>query len=334
MTITESLKKVNDIFLQKPTSAVTLNLITSSKSGDDVQYTVFKGSLDVDVGQKMYDIGLNSLKKYQSQISSHTIRLEPYTSDELEDGIGDQDKNIMYISSKTDADGVHLIPHFDEIFPEIGNSDLDEFDLTSKNKLWAYVIRISIDNAFIYLLNKATASTIIGDKEKILFKPLHHEKYSDLDTKALSLSTIVDCIYYEPDNEDKILFILDKSGFESIFRYVDYYRNDIAQKIPKLSSKALILNEDKLLSLCEHDIRKIKRLKRILDKGKYLNFTDAHVPSLIDEYNLDITLEQGKMVVTSRNVYQILCVLEDYCAKSYVNDDKLLVGAAKTVQRT
>ena len=55
----------------------------------------------------------------------------------------------------------------------------------------------------------------------------------------------------------------------------------------------------------------------------------------INTYNLNINLddESGKMIVTSKNIYQVLSVLEDYCALSHINKNRMIISAAQTVKR-
>lgn len=326
--LNKTYQNLSNIFKENPVDTVELFFITSTKSKNRNKYSAYRAPLELGVTPgTLYNIGENTLKKYDLYKKDNKLIFTEYSVYANKEDDTSDEGELTYIFSDEDGKGVHSIPNYDEILTQLKSGELDEFDHDNQ-KPWAYIIRIKIDNDCIYLFRKATKQTLIGDDDFILNK--EGGKYNYFPHILVSLSRYADCIVM-----DDIMFIFDKNNFESIFRYNDYYVQYIEERIEHLVGMNLVHDELGLVEMCKTDLRKVRRLKRVLDKKSYQNYTHDNLIDTINTYNLNINLddESGKMIVTSKNIYQVLSVLEDYCALSHINKNRMVISAAQTVKR-
>ncbi len=87
----------------------------------------------------------------------------------------------------------------------------------------------------------------------------------------------------------------------------------------------------RLIDKTKGDLKKIKKLADVLRCGYYTQLTPEKIDNIKNEFNLkDLELdENGKIIVSSSNIWTILKVLHDDYLKSSLTNNKYEVHSKK-----
>jgi DNA gyrase/topoisomerase IV subunit A len=178
------------------------------------------------------------------------------------------------------------VHYLDEILQDMNSADLNIFDMKQSKNLWAYAIKNGV-------FNKLTDSILTIDKD-------------------------IDCIYY-----DGKMFILDKIQFEKIFSFMDKFILEIDANICHLEEKSLVDDIAALQKLCKSDPRKLKKLNKVLKSDILNSLNTKRISEINRQYNLDLNFtEDGKIIVSHKNIWTVLRVLDDEYLESPMTDNK------------
>lgn len=277
-----------------------LFFITRKKRREEIEYSVLRTEITADIGEALITIVKQQLSKLLETVDLEYIEYNPAIN---------LDKNHVETIKREE---VHYL---DEILQDMNSADLNIFDMKQSKNLWAYAIKIG--NSGITLFRKYTEKRILDIKGWIpLF--VQNGVFNKLTDSILTIDKDIDCIYY-----DGKMFILDKTHFEKIFSFMDKFILEIDANICHLEEKSLVDDITALQKLCKSDPRKIKKLNKVL-KSDILNFLNTKRISEINrQYNLDLDFtEDGKIIVSHKNIWTVLRVLDDEYLESSMTDNK------------
>ena len=151
-------------------------------------------------------------------------------------------------------------------------------------------------------------------------------QFDKMDAQVITLEDNYDAILLIKETDvDKKVIILNRSSFEALFSFIDYYQREVESKIEIISEKGLFDNVDFLLKSCISDSKKIKKLAKILN-GDFFNSIDKmKIMKSIAAYGLDIKLtDEDKIKINDSKIWDILRILDDDCVNSEITGSKYL----------
>lgn len=277
-----------------------LFFITRKKRRAEIEYSVLRTKITADIGEALITIVKQQLSKLLETVDLEYIEYNPAIN---------LDKNHVETIKREE---VHYL---DEILQDMNSADLNIFDMKQSKNLWAYAIKIG--NSGITLFRKYTEKRILDIKGWIpLF--VQNGVFNKLTDSILTIDKDIDCIYY-----DGKMFILDKIQFEKIFSFMDKFILEIDANICHLEEKSLVDDITALQELCKSDPRKIKKLNKVLKSDILNSLNTKRISEINRQYNLDLNFtEDGKIIVSPKNIWTVLRVLDDEYLESPMTDNK------------
>lgn len=277
-----------------------LFFITRKKRREEIEYSVLRTEITADIGEALITIVKQQLSKLLETVDLEYIEYNPAIN---------LDKNHVETIKREE---VHYL---DEILQDMNSADLNIFDMKQSKNLWAYAIKIG--NSGITLFRKYTEKRILDIKGWIpLF--VQNGVFNKLTDSILTIDKDIDCIYY-----DGKVFILDKIQFEKIFSFMDKFILEIDANICHLEEKSLVDDITALQKLCKSDPRKIKKLNKVLKSDILNSLNTKRISEINRQYNLDLDFtEDGKIIVSHKNIWTVLRVLDDEYLESSMTDNK------------
>lgn len=277
-----------------------LFFITRKKRREEIEYSVLRTKITADIGEALITIVKQQLSKLIETVDLEYIEYNPAIN---------LDKNHVETIKREE---VHYL---DEILQDMNSADLHIFDMKQSKNLWAYAIKIG--NTGITLFRKYTEKRILDIKGWIpLF--VQNGVFNKLTDSILTMDKYIDCIYY-----DGKMFILDKTHFEKIFSFMDKFILEIDANICHLEEKSLVDDITALQKLCKSDPRKIKKLNKVLKSDILNSLNTKRISEINRQYNLDLDFtEDGKIIVSHKNIWTVLRVLDDEYLESSMTDNK------------
>ena len=277
-----------------------LFFITRKKRREEIEYSVLRTKITADIGEALITIVKQQLSKLLETVDLEYIEYNPAIN---------LDKNHVETIKREE---VHYL---DEILRDMNSADLNIFDMKQSKNLWAYAIKIG--NSGITLFRKYTEKRILDIKGWIpLF--VQNGVFNKLTDSILTIDKDIDCIYY-----DGKMFILDKTHFEKIFSFMDKFILEIDANICHLEEKSLVDDITALQELCKSDPRKIKKLNKVLKSDILNSLNTKRISEINRQYNLDLDFtEDGKIIVSHKNIWTVLRVLDDEYLESSMTDNK------------
>lgn len=277
-----------------------LFFITRKKRREEIEYSILRTKITADIGEALITIVKQQLSKLLETVDLEYIEYNPAIN---------LDKNHVETIKREE---VHYL---DEILQDMNSADLNIFDMKQSKNLWAYAIKIG--NSGITLFRKYTEKRILDIKGWIpLF--VQNGVFNKLTDSILTIDKDIDCIYY-----DGKVFILDKTHFEKIFSFMDKFILEIDANICHLEEKSLVDDITALQKLCKSDPRKIKKLNKVLKSDILNSLNTKRISEINRQYNLDLDFtEDGKIIVSHKNIWTVLRVLDDEYLESSMTDNK------------
>lgn len=175
--------------------------------------------------------------------------------------------------------------------------DIDSFtDLNtalSKSYLYAFIFTLENHKTFT-IIRKISSSNYLKNKGLLC---LTGGRLNFIQENLFSLDSKVDCILY-----DNLIYIVGKYNFETLFSYRTHYTNEAQKTLSIINQHSIIANFENFSTDCLQRSSMIKKLAELQNSGELTSFisklnTDPKlVEKTIKKYNLDITLEDKKIV--------------------------------------
>lgn len=279
---------------------VRLYFITRKKTKEKLDYKVFRTEITTEIGETFLELGKRNIKTF---LETENLQYKKYSP-----GIN-LEENYIEIVTKEE------VPFVEKVLQDMASANLDLFNMTKSKNLWAYAIKIG--NSGITLFRKYTEKRILDKKGWIpLF--VREGRFDQLDKSILTIDENIDCVHY-----DEKIYILNPVQFEKIFSFMDKFVEEINADINILEKKSIVDNTCHLWDLCKSDLRKIKKLYKVLKGDTLTDLNLEKVNQLNTGYKLNLIFaDDGKIVVNSKSIWTILRVLDDDYLNSTVTDNK------------
>ena len=129
------------------------------------------------------------------------------------------------------------------------------------------------------------------------------------------------------------IFIVNRSNFEHIFRYEDLLRESADASIDAIVEAVPIANLDAFRVTCHGHLIKLKKLRNIAQKGYLGEVTPDILKTTIDEFELEIEInDQGELVFENSDPWAILRLLDDAYLGSSMTGIKYETNSKKEIQ--
>ncbi len=230
------------------------------------------------------------------------------------------------------------IPNFETIYAELNRVDLQFFSLANAKKIIGYIVKIpvSIEGTFegeLLFIKKYTVKGLLKRGRLNMIIHGNEGRFSLFTENIVAIDKRFDVvllngnhIYNGKERGYKVGYIFNKSQFESFFRFIETYTQEIDTKKKDLLKTEIIDSDnlDQLVQYCEGDLRKIRKLAKALKDEHYKKLDYQKMIDIKEKYKLeDLTFtEDGKIVVTSQNIWTVLKLLSDDYLTSEITSNK------------
>ena len=215
------------------------------------------------------------------------------------------------------------VPYLRELILETANTK-QKFNINMTKDIFGYIVKIRNinNNKTLYLFRKYSPKKLL-ETSKIPLCIKGDGKFTNFNDDIVALDKVYDAAFISNDDEDLSdlnIFIFCRSYFEFLFSFIEYYEKEIDNNKGTIEEKGILKDPNELISLCKNDSRMIKKFARILKNGNLNNMKIEKITDIIDQFNLNISLENNKLVATRENIWTILRILNDDYLKSQVTD--------------
>ena len=325
--MTDQLSKINKLVNIAETKDVNLFFINRKKnqSTKDIDYSIQIGSIQNEIGREFLEI----VEKQITSITKDQFEITKYLEN---DDIGCSDCPIIETILQKD------VPNLDNILSLLSRTN----ELINPKKFegcWGYIVKIYTKENTLFLFKKVHQKknihngfwgTIIssGIFTKIENSLFFIDTYFDA---ALLLKNVFASNDSE-NNKDSEVLIFNRNNFERIFDFYDYYKKYVAGNVQQLSS--LINDTDFLLECCNGDVRKLKKIMRVLKNSSYSSLNSKNIQEICKNYDLNININNdGKIVFEKDKVWSIIRILNEDYLKSEISGNRF-ISRAKVKQGT
>lgn len=194
--------------------------------------------------------------------------------------------------------------------------------------VWGYVVRVELINKTVFLFRKYTPKKLL-EKDKLACVIDRHGQFAKLSDQAIALDSHYDAALLlesreqnAPD-EPSLVYIFNHGSFESLFSFVEEYRQEIEGNQKQLGNMEILEDISQLIETCIADTRALRKLAKILVTRSYSSLTSDKIRETVHDYNLSVTLNtDGKIMVTGENIWEILRILNDDYGESKATGNK------------
>jgi hypothetical protein len=278
------------------------------KTGE-TRYKIMKAHISREIGEELRIIGVTkfrSIKKKDPEYIDYEVI--PYS-------------DIDYVEIINISD----VPFILEWITATADRNLETIDDDNFNKVWGYIVSIENSTKSLFLFKKYTPKKLL-DKGRLAMSidSGHFEKVGhtivtiddDYDAAVLTKES-------RPGGEEIKVFIFNRTYFESLVCFVEYYHNEIGNKIDYILGKGLFDDTMKLIGYCKDDSRKLKKLARIIKSGLLDQMDRSVIEASINKFGLSLAVDKdGKIMVKEDRIWDILKVLDDDYVESSITTNK------------
>ena len=272
----------------------------------EISYNSLKTTINVNVGKELIEVCLRQIKAI--------IGKEP---EYIEYGI------IPYSDKKyVETIDKNSVPNLSQLIIQVSNPNLDIFEDSNTNKIFGYIVKIENANETLFLFRKYAAKKLLeADKIPMSFKQGNFQK---LNYKIMAIDTVYDAALILKDAENSLqpqVFIFNRSNFESMFSFIDFYEKEINETIKEISDMTLFDNVEEFIDLCKNDSRMIKKFARIIKVGEFSKMSKENAKYVKDKFNISWDFNKnGEIVANKDNMWSILRFLDDDYLHSEITD--------------
>jgi hypothetical protein len=116
-----------------------------------------------------------------------------------------------------------------------------------------------------------------------------------------------------------------------LFGHYDTYQRQIEGKKEEVYEQLLIDDPKSFLEGCLQNPLKIKKMRNIVEHSELMSITKEQIEQINTSYDLGLTLENGKIIATKQNAWNILRLYNDDCVRSAWADSRYLAYSKKRV---
>lgn len=272
----------------------------------EISYNSLKTIINVDIGKELIEVGLQQVTAIIGKKPEYIeYGIIPYS-----------EKKYIETIDKSD------VPNLSQLIIQVSTPDLDVFEDSKTNKIFGYVVKIENANETLFLFRKYAAKKLLeADKIPMRFK---HGNFQKLNYQIMAIDTVYDAALILKEGDDSLqpqVFIFNRSKFESMFSFIDFYEEEINKTINEINDMTLFENVGEFIDLCKNDSRMIKKFARIIKAGEFSKMSKENANRVNDEFNLSWEFNNnGEIIVDKDNIWSILRFLDDDYLHSEITD--------------
>lgn len=272
----------------------------------EISYNSLKTIINVDIGKELIEVGLQQVTAIIGKKPEYIeYGIIPYS-----------EKKYIETIDKSD------VPNLSQLIIQVSTPDLAVFEDSKTNKIFGYVVKIENANETLFLFRKYAAKKLLeADKIPMRFK---HGNFQKLNYQIMAIDTVYDAALILKEGDDSLqsqVFIFNRSKFESMFSFIDFYEEEINKTINEINDMTLFENVGEFIDLCKNDSRMIKKFARIIKAGEFSKMSKENANRINDEFNLSWEFNNnGEIIVDKDNIWSILRFLDDDYLHSEITD--------------
>lgn len=272
----------------------------------EISYNSLKTTINVNVGKELTDVGLRQIKAIIEKNPEYIeYGIIPYS-----------DKKYVETINK------NSVPNLSQLIIQVSNPDLEVFKDSKTNNIFGYIVKIENANETLFLFRKYASKKLLeADKIPMLLKNGNFQK---LNYKVMALDTTYDAALILKEGADSLqshVFIFNRSKFESMFSFIDFYEKEINETIKEINDMTLFDNVEEFIDLCKNDSRMIKKFARIIKAGEFSKMSKENAKYVKDKFNIIWEFNKnGAIVVNKDNIWSVLRFLDDDYLHSDITD--------------
>ncbi|TFH39924.1 MAG: DUF4868 domain-containing protein, partial [ANME-2 cluster archaeon] len=214
------------------------------------------------------------------------------------------------------------VPNLSQLIIQVSNPNLDIFEDSKTNKIFGYIVKIENANETLFLFRKYAAKKLFeADKIAMRFKQGNFQK---LNYQIMAIDTVYDAALILREGDKSLqsqVFIFNRSKFESMFSFIDFYEKEINETIKEINDMTLFDNVEEFIDLCKNDSRMIKKFARIIKAGEFSKMSKENAKYVKDKFNISWEFNKnGAIVANKDNIWSILRFLDDDYLHSDITD--------------
>ncbi|MCL2721380.1 MAG: DUF4868 domain-containing protein [Treponema sp.] len=199
------------------------------------------------------------------------------------------------------------------------------------DKLWAYIIEISIKNEVIFGLRKMSPSKVLVSEKKNAIAANFKLKEKSLvisHDQSIVFDKRLDAFY-----ADDKFFIIQKNNFEEIVGLESEYRDAAKQAADKIMKSPKISLNFNLIDAIENKNRFIRKLAKVKDKIDNIGTTRIQkMQETATLFKLSFNIKSGKIIIDDENELDIVIkLLDDYYLLSQQTGKKYEASVKKEI---
>ncbi|MDP2835809.1 MAG: DUF4868 domain-containing protein [Methanobacteriaceae archaeon] len=281
-----------------------------------INYDVYKTKIKSEISNDLLNNAKKIIKTYSTQ-------------DTIEYGnLAGSDQNYVETIGKDE------VPFLSKVLNQLSGVLTDfEYDKTGDV---SYIVKIENSKKILYLFRKYNPKMLV--KKGLLSLVLHEGRYQKFDKNLLFLDNDFDAallLKLDDGTESKEktsesekgydeVFIFTRRNFEFMFSFTDYYENEVVTKEKEIEDKNMLGNTSFLVDLCKKNSTMARKLVKILKSDFYDKMSLDGIKKVVKDYGVDDVKfdSDGKVVVTDKNVWHVLRILDDDYLESKITSNK------------
>jgi hypothetical protein len=302
------------------TRTIKPGIASSARVPDKFEYNCFTINTDVDIQKELFDLFLDKMVFISNE---DKFSLENYSII-----MDDADKKVLTYTKK------EKIKSFVRIVDVDLKNSSELHAVTSlldvADKLWAYVIEISIKGQTICGMRKMSSSKVlVAEKGKGIAAIFQTNEKSLALSKDQSIifDKSLDALYAE-----NTFFIIQKNNFEEIVGLEAEYREEARQVADKIIDCPKITVNFNLIDVIENKNRFIRKLVKIKDKIETLDSKRIKkMQETASLFKLNFILDKsGKIIIDGEKELDVVIkLLDDYYLQSQQTGKKYEASVKK-----
>ena len=272
----------------------------------EISYNSLKTTINVDISKELIEVALQQVKAIIEKKPEYIeYGIMPYS-----------DKKYVETIDKSD------VPNLSQLIIQVSTPDLDIFEDSKTNNIFGYIVKIENANETLFLFRKYAAKKLL-EADKIAMR-FNQGNFQKLNYQIMAIDTVYDAALILKEGDDSLQpqeFIFNRSKFESMFSFIDFYEKEINNNIKEISDMALFDDVNEFVDLCINDGRKIKKFARIIKAGEFSKMSKENAIYVKDKFNISWEFNKdGEIVVNKDNIWSILRFLDDDHLHSEITD--------------
>ena len=286
---------------------------------NEIVYKILRSVISQEIGQELLNVAISLINKYLDD----EVRYEDYQPE------------VYYDIPTVEKIDPSEIPYFNILLSELGRIDLQLIDISQAKKVAGYIVSIDVPdiNSRIIFIRKYSIKKLLDTSKINMIFHRNEGRFNRIREEVIAIDKRFDAVFLIEEEANQG-FIFNKTNFETLFSLYEAYSQIISSKLKILTEKDVIDNLDNFVEICKTDLRKLRKLYRVLsDNNIAEQIKLERIHNVVQDYDLnDVEFsEEGKLVVNKNNIWTVLKLLNDDYTRSDLTGRKYEVHSKKTI---